>query len=180
MKGIIMTFFSDQVIRENGLATWQQMLDSTGLDGVYTAGGNYPDQDLIKLIVTYSEIRGESVAHLIHHTGRRLLDQFSDSYGVFFDGHKSFFSFLESVEGVIHVEVKKLYPDVELPNFEYERVSAQQLNMHYRSKRKLCDLALGLVTRAAEFFDVNCSVVHGTHCLNKGDDFCQLEIVAHD
>jgi len=175
-----MTFFSDQVIRNNGLATWQKMLDSTGLDGVYTAGGNYPDQDLIKLIVTYSEIRGESVADLVHHTGRQLLDQFSESYGIFFDGYEDFFGFLESVEDVIHVEVKKLYPDAELPSFEYERVGAQQLNMRYRSERKLCDLALGLVTSSAEYFDVSCSIVHGTRCLNKGDDYCQLEVVAHE
>ena len=174
-----MTFFSDQVIKNSGLATWQQMLDSTGLDGVYTAGGNYPDQDLVRLLVTYSEIRGEPISHLIHHTGRQLLDQFSESYGVFFEGHESFFNFLESVEDVIHVEVKKLYPDAELPTFEYERISEQQLNLHYRSQRKLCDLALGLVARSAEYFDVDCSVVHGERCLNKGDDFCQLEVVAH-
>jgi hypothetical protein len=43
------------------------------------------------------------------------------------------------------VEVKKLYPDAELPRFDVVRDGDQRMEMVYRSERSMSDLALGLI-----------------------------------
>ena len=59
---------------------------------------------------------------------------------------------LERVENVIHVEVKKLYPDAELPSFECTREGPDRVVMVYRSPRRLSDLAAGLIEGCAEHY----------------------------
>jgi len=48
------------------------------------------------------------------------------------------------VDELIHVEVKKLYKDAQLPEFNYEDHIDDKLTMIYRSPRKLCFLSEGL------------------------------------
>ena len=62
----------------------------------------------------------------------------------FFSGVKTSFEFLESVDGHIHVEVRKLYNDAELPEFTTTRENDNKLIMTYRSKRPFADLAAGM------------------------------------
>ena len=58
---------------------------------------------------------------------------------------------MEKIDGHIHVEVKKLYPDAELPSFETERMG-KDMKMTYRSERKFSDLAVGLISAASEHY----------------------------
>ena len=58
-----------------------------------------------------------------------------------------------SVHGIIHVEVKKLYPDANLPQFLSEEPSEDKLIMIYRSPRNLPSLAEGLIDGAAKRFN---------------------------
>ena len=49
-------------------------------------------------------------------------------------------------------EVRKLYPDAELPSFEYIVHSPGKLEMIYRSNRPFADLAQGLIEGCGERF----------------------------
>jgi len=80
-------------------------------------------------------------------------------FGVLIAGHPEFaagvehpLDFLEGVERYIHVEVRKLYPDAELPKFECHRKSDNELIMIYASGRHLEDLCEGLIQGCLEFF----------------------------
>lgn len=64
------------------------------------------------------------------------------------------YDFLESVDQVIHIEVKKLYPDAVLPKFICEREGGN-LIMRYESKQAFADLAEGLITACIEDFKAN-------------------------
>jgi hypothetical protein len=59
---------------------------------------------------------------------------------------------LAGIEAVIHVEVRKLYPDAELPVFNVSRPDAQTLVLDYRSPRCLDALAHGLIDACVERF----------------------------
>ena len=67
-------------------------------------------------------------------------------------------SFLESIENHIHVQVKKLYPDAELPQFKTKLLHEKKLEMIYASERHLGDLAEGLLMGAIEFFQQEASL----------------------
>ena len=67
--------------------------------------------------------------------------------------------FLEQVETYIHVEVRKLYPDAELPTFECSRPnSPDQLHMTYYSIRHMEDVCEGLIRGSLEHFGVQATV----------------------
>ena len=83
--------------------------------------------------------------------------------------------FLRSVDRVIHVEVRKLVPGVELPTFRYEEPAPDRLVMIYESPRRLCDLAKGLVAGAAKHFGERVSLEE-TACMHRGAQACRLEL----
>ena len=59
---------------------------------------------------------------------------------------------LKTIDDHIHVEVKKLYPDAELPKFQYTEQNGQ-LHLHYQSPRPLAGVAYTLVTACLQFYD---------------------------
>ena len=83
--------------------------------------------------------------------------------------------FLLQVDEVIHKEVKRINPDVYLPEFEYIDPAPNELIMLYRSKRKLCALSEGLIQGAANHFDTKVEIKHPV-CMHDGHDHCRLEI----
>jgi hypothetical protein len=107
--------------------------------------------------------------------GNYMLGRFADIHPEFFADHTAK-SFLKSVHDVIHVEVRKLHPDVVLPEFTYEDPADNALVMHYHSPRKLCQLAEGLIEGAAKQFDIEVSIKHDI-CMHDGADHCELGLV---
>jgi hypothetical protein len=119
--------------------------------GAYTAVGTYDHEELVALVVALSKRTGQSTHTLVHAFGQYLFGRFVALFPNFFVGIAHPFDFLEGIEGVIHVEVRKLYPDAELPRFQCER-SADRLSMVYRSPRHMGDLAEGLIHAAIDHF----------------------------
>jgi hypothetical protein len=56
------------------------------------------------------------------------------------------------------IEVLKLYPDAELPRFEYITSEPGRLTIIYRSTRGFADLAAGLIDGCIEHFGENIDV----------------------
>ena len=154
MKGMIFTEFMDMVDDEFGLAVKDQIIRKSQLstDGAYTAVGNYDYQELVRLAVTLSQSSGTPVATLLVKFGERIFVHFTRHYGRFFKDADGCFQFLSRIEDYIHVEVRKLYPDAQLPSFSYPQHDARRLVMEYRSPRPLGPFAEGLVRAAIRHF----------------------------
>ena len=60
--------------------------------------------------------------------------------------------FLREAEHYHLVEVRKLYPDSEMPSFACDVSVPGRLVMEYRSPRGLADLAEGLILGCGEYF----------------------------
>lgn len=72
-------------------------------------------------------------------------------------------------------EVRKLYPNAELPRFYYEQQSANELTMYYLSSRHFEDLAVGLITGCLAFFDVT-GTVSKTDAKYRGEEAVAINI----
>lgn len=151
MKGIVFSEFMDMVEERFGLELADELIESSELasGGSYTAVGTYPHQEMVKMVVRLSELSNISVPDLLNAFGHHLFDTFYRNYPGFFVEVKHPFDLLEQIDNHIHVEVKKLYPDAELPRFETSR-EGDTLTMVYRSERKMADLAIGLIEAAAK------------------------------
>lgn len=154
MKGLIFTEFLDLVEERYGLAVKAQIIRKARLpnDGAYTAVGNYDHRELGRLAGELSVATGAALPDLLEEFGGRIFSMFVRNYGHFFNGAKSCFDFLAHIEGYIHVEVRKLYPDAELPTFSYPRRDADTLVMEYHSPRPLGVFAKGLVRAAIRHY----------------------------
>ncbi len=155
MKGVVFTEFMELVEDEFSYEVADQVIEESELDsgGVYTSLGTYSYRELLSMVTKLSTICGAPISALVHRFGIHLSVKFAEGYPVFYE-NKDLFSFLEGVEGFIHVEVRKLYADAELPSFETERKGDDQLIMRYSSSRPFADLAHGLIEGAAKQFKV--------------------------
>ena len=61
---------------------------------------------------------------------------------------------ISSIENHIHVEVKKIYPDAELPSFEIKERTSNSLVMIYKSSRAMHHFGLGLMKKTFDYFNV--------------------------
>jgi hypothetical protein len=159
MKGIVFTELIEMVERELGIEVADRMLTSvkTSHDGAYTSVGTYDHAELIRLVGALSADTGIPVSNLIKQFGGYLFPRFRELYPGFFSGVTSAIDFLQSVERYIHVEVRKLYPDAELPSFECQ-LTPTGMSMIYRSTRPFADLAEGLILACIDHFEDALSV----------------------
>ena len=97
-----------------------------------------------------SEKTDVPVKDLIIAFGRHLIERFSVAYPSMFE-EADLFSFLETIHGHVHVEVRKLYPDAELPDLAAS-IDGNILTMNYSSSRPFSHLAYGLITGAVDHF----------------------------
>ena len=160
MKGIVFTEFLELVENEFGLEVVQQIIDECELDteGIYTSVGTYSHKDMFKMVGKLSEIKGIPVPALLTVFGEYFFTTLKDKYPVFVE-KPNLFSFLNSIDQYIHPEVLKLYPDAELPRFEAEIKSDNEMTLDYMSSRKMSDLAIGLIKGAAKHFKEDVDIV---------------------
>ena len=153
MKGIIFTEFLELVENEFGLEMVQRIIDECELDtnGVYTSVGTYSHKDMFKMVGELAKIKGIPVPELLIVFGEYFFNTLSHDYPHFME-KSNLFTFLDSIDNYIHPEVLKLYPDAELPTFEGEIKSKDEMTLNYMSTRKLSDLAIGLIKGASKYY----------------------------
>ncbi|MCB1473081.1 MAG: heme NO-binding domain-containing protein [Rhodobiaceae bacterium] len=153
MKGIVFTEFLEMVDSCMSPEMTEKLIDQCNLPsgGAYTTVGTYDHAEIIALVGALSRETGMPVSDLVRAFGAHLFSRFVALYPKFFEV-EDLFAFLESIDSRVHVDVRKLYPDAELPRVECSRAHDNHLAVHYRSGRAMGDLAEGLISSAIEHF----------------------------
>jgi len=153
MKGIILSEFVEFLELTLGDERAQKIIDASGVEstGAYSRVGLYDYQELIQLLTqTVTETETEA-SILLEGFSDHLFKMFKRDYSLFFEGTTSAAEMLTQIDNHIHVEVQKLYPDAELPKFEYSH-TGNELTLNYRSPRPLAAVAHALVAACLKFF----------------------------
>lgn len=160
MKGVIFTSFLEMVETAFGYETVDAILSAETLPsgGIYTSVGTYSHTEIITLVRHLSQRVNIPVQTLLHIYGKHLFTLLARGYSPFINGITGAFELLEMIESYIHVEVRKLYPEAELPRFETERLSINHLQMIYRSERGMSALAVGLIEGCFEHYKQQCRI----------------------
>ena len=160
MKGIVFSEFIEFVEDRFSPEMADDIIEASNLStgGAYTSVGTYDHQELLQLVSNLSERTQTPVSELVRIYGRHLFGRLSAAYPQFIAETESAFTFLQHVDDHIHVEVYKLYPEAELPTFEYEFPRPGQMVMTYSSIRPLADLAEGLIQSCIEYFKEDITV----------------------
>ena len=160
MKGVIFTTFNQMIEEKFGLDMWDELIDRVDppSGGAYTAVDTYDDAELVAMVKELAGITQTPLPDLLFAFGQYAFKPLAASYPGAIRPDMDAKEFLQSVHDVIHVEVKKLYPDAVLPTFTYEDPAPDRLVMIYDSPRKMCPLAQGLVQGAAAHFGVRIEI----------------------
>ncbi len=175
MKGIVFNLLEEVVRRELGERAWDDLLVSAGSDGIFTSLGNYPDQQLFGLVAAAARALGQPPEQVVRWFARQSMPLLSAKYPQFFSPHASTRPFLLTLNEIIHPEVRKLYPGADVPEFDFDTSDERVLVMGYRSPRKLCAFAEGLIQGAAAHYGEQVEIEQ-PRCMLRGDAKCQLRV----
>jgi hypothetical protein len=147
MRGLLFTELFEMVDAHHPPELLERVIDAAHLPngGAYTAVGNYPAAEMTRLVECLGHQTGQPLPGLLQGFGHHLYGRFLADHAEFFDPAHDALELLESVDQYIHVEVRKLYPEAELPVFLCHRPTPDSLVMLYRSPRALADVAEGLI-----------------------------------
>jgi hypothetical protein len=164
MKGIVFTEFNEMVETQFSPELLDEVLEECNLasGGAYTKVGTYDHNELIQMVAKLSEKTNVPVDNLVFAFGEYLAKRFSVMFPTFFNESNCLFDFMKTLDNHIHVEVKKLYPDADLPKFSFDDSDPSCLIMEYQSTRGFSKLAHGLMEGVIKYYgeSITISVEH--------------------
>jgi hypothetical protein len=151
LKGIIFNAAEEVLTELYGADVWDSLLKAARTEGSYTRLGNYEDAEIVRIVAAAASLLELGIDDTWRFLGRHMapkLVALSETVASSFDGAEQF---VRSVNNIIHHNVKVLYPDAQLPIFEFTDTPAG-LQVRYQSDRGLNALAEGLIIGAGDLF----------------------------
>lgn len=157
MLGLVFT----ELMRFIELRHSADVLDVAGLDhdGAYTAVGNYPHQEALRLASAVAKVTEVDESELLLSFGRHLFERFRVIHPEFFVAGVDPYAFLEHVQHHIHLEVRKLHAEARPPSITTVR-EGENLVVGYRSHRPMALLAQGLIEGCIASYQSNLRVTN--------------------
>ncbi len=150
MKGLVFTTFYDYCETLHGPEFLDDLIDAAGLqnDGAYTSVGTYSFEDMASLVESFAARTGTAVMTVLENFGAFCFSRWVQRIPHAF-ASRSLFDILSAVDDFHRAEIKKLYPDAELPSFKVEERTDDVLLLGYHSDKPLSDLARGVIRGVA-------------------------------
>ena len=161
MKGIVFTEFLDLVEDRFGLEMVDKIITQSELEsnGAYTAIGTYEFSEMLQLLQNLSNNTGISSDDLLLVYAEHFFSVLESSYPDLIASYSDPIEMISSIENHIHVEVRKIYPEAELPTFEVLEKTTNSLVMIYKSSRAMHHFGLGLMNKTFEHFNSTAKIV---------------------
>ncbi|MFY9243053.1 MAG: heme NO-binding domain-containing protein [Polaribacter sp.] len=161
MKGIVFTEFLDLVEDKFGYEVVDEIISKSNLEsqGIYTSVGTYSFSEMLQLLQHLSAHTSISIDQLLLVYGEHFFSVIERSYAGLLETYKDPIEMLASIENHIHIEVRKIYPDAELPTFIVEQRTDDSLIMIYKSSRAMHHFGLGLMNKTFAHFKSTASIV---------------------
>lgn len=177
MKGIIFNLLEDFIVDGWGEERFEQVMTGCPLHtkGPFVGPGTYPDSDLFAIVERTTAELGIATPAALRAFGRYAMPRLAARFEAFVRDHDHPKSFLCTVDGIIHVEVRKLFENAEPPRIRFEDTGPRELVLHYQSKRKLCALFEGLLDGTADYFGVPFTREQKS-CMSEGAPTCEFAL----
>lgn len=162
MKGVIFTEFLELVEEKFGIKMVDEIIEMSNLEseGIYTSVGTYPSSEMFKLIGALSEKTKISKNDLLQTYAEYFFNHIEKNYSPFLKSYSNPIDLLASIENHIHVEVRKIYPEAELPVFEVIEKTEDDIVLLYKSGRAMHYFAIGLMKRTFQHFNLSANILY--------------------
>lgn len=161
MKGMIFTEFLDLVEDKFGVEMVDAIISESNLKskGIYTAIGTYDFSEMLQLLQRLNANSGIPIDDLLLLYGEHFFKVIQTNYKALLNTYKDPIEMLASIEDHIHVEVRKIYPDAELPEFIVQEKTKNALTMVYKSSRAMHYFGLGLMNKTFAHFNTSATII---------------------
>jgi predicted hydrocarbon binding protein len=136
---------------------------------------SYPDADLLMIVAKAAEKLGIAAPAAVHAFGKYCFPKLAAKYPIFVRDHSHPKPFLQTIDNVIHVEVRKLFKDATPPRMTFVDPAPNELVMTYSSSRQLCALVGGLIEGVADYFHSPIRYEQ-TQCTQRGAPACEFHL----
>jgi heme-NO-binding protein len=180
VQGVIFDELEKYVVRELGQTGLSRIRDLTGRgDGGYQFDKPYPDDEMFVILRGLVEATRRPPQEIVQEFGEVLASSLFEVYGFLIDPRWSFLEFLLNTEAVIHAGVKLNTPGAKPPLIQTLRSGPEAVQISYRSKRRLCPLAKGIIQGSAAHYHVSI-VLTEDKCMLRGDSECVITVAAQE
>ncbi len=173
-----MNQFQRFVVSRFGREAWPALTKAASVplgDEILSLGSVYPDDYLFAMVPAASELTGIAVPALLEQFGTYLAPSLMRIYESLIAPDWRTLDVLENTETSIHRVVRQRNPDASPPELRVQRQGTDDLEIDYRSRRKLCAVATGIVRGIALHFHETVSVEQ-PECMHRGDDRCFITV----
>lgn len=179
MKGVIFNVLEDMIVDQCGMTVWNDLLEKHAPSGrTYVSAKSYSETELFAIVTDAASMLNLPLQQLVKAFGHFLFSGLASRHQSVMARFPDFSALVMGIHDVIHVEVNKLYHEPALPTIVSLKNADNSITLQYRSPRKLCFCAEGLLFGAAEHFKQPISINHHT-CMHQGAEHCILDITMH-
>ena len=160
MKGFIFTNFIEFVETNHGLEMVDEMITNCNLpsEGIYSSFSNYDFDELVSLLTYVSKKTDVHPEILLEKFGVFVFPYLIGKHSYIIENFDNPIDLIGGIENHIHIEVKKLYNDADLPTFRVVEKTTKKLTIIYNSSKGLTFFAIGLMKETLNHFNVNGSI----------------------
>lgn len=161
MKGLVFTTFLDHVQEKYGEDMVDDIIEAAELPsgGAYTSAGTYPFEEMVSLVTALVAATGTRLPAVLEEFGTACFSKWVNYVPQHFR-NKTLFDIMARIDEFHELEVRKLYPNAELPSFKVESRNDDRLVLGYHSCKPLADLAVGVIKGAAAHLNEEVKVRH--------------------
>jgi hypothetical protein len=176
MKGIVFNVLESYVDGKYGDGVFDTLVEKSLGDAQdpFVGPGTYPDSSLMSIVETAIAAKGLDPHELLVDFGKYMFHALAAKYPSFLEVHNNPKDFIKTIHDVIHVEVRKLYPEAVTPAFFYSNDSKDKLTLRYESERNLFSLAEGLLYGSGEYYKMPISVKRVDY--SEEEHFCVFDL----
>lgn len=176
MQGVIYDELEKFIAARLGEPGLTRIRNLTGRgDRGYAFDASYPDDELSTIMRGLVEATGRRPEELVEEFGEAMVPGLIEIYGFLINPRWSFIDFLLNTEDVIHRGVKLNTPNARPPELQAVRNGPDSVTVRYRSKRRLCPLAKGIIRGAASHYHVDIAISEAS-CMLRGDPECLITV----
>jgi hypothetical protein len=176
VHGFILSEIRGYVTAKLGAESWKVLLKEAGLAGKeYVNYREYPDEEVVALVVTASRITNLEVPAILEDFGVYLAANLMRIYRPLVRPEWKLLDFLEHVEDTVHGVVRSRNRAAHPPGLRAIREASDRVVVVYSSGRRLCALAVGIVQGLSAHYGEAIAVDHEP-CQQRGAPACHIGV----
>jgi predicted hydrocarbon binding protein len=173
MHGIILSELKKYADARLGAAAWARLVADAGLPPtIYLASREYADEDAARLVAAAARQLKKGSDEVLEDFGAFMTPDLMRMYTLLMSSRWKTLDVLENVESTIH---RVAHAGASRPEIAVSRAGKHEAVVTYRSGRKMCSVAKGIIRGLGEHYREDVTVQE-QECMQRGAEACVLRV----